>query len=134
MLDGGFHGLVDAAADGRRVGAGGDVPQTFAENLAGQHGGGRRAVAGQVRGLRGHLVDELRAHVLEAVFQIDFLADRHAVLGDGRAAVGLVDNDVVAGGAQGHGDHVGQFFHAAEQSLPGLIIIKQLFSHVGGSL
>ena len=102
--------------------AGGDVPQPFAEDLAGQHRGGRRAVAGHVRGLRGDLVDELRAHVLEAVFQVDFLAHGDAVLGDGRAAVGLVDDDVVTRGAQGHGDHVGQFFHAAEQTLPGLII------------
>ena len=134
VLDGGVDGLLDAAADGRRVGAGGDVPQAFAEDLAGQHRGGRRAVAGHVRGLRGDLVDELGAHVLEAVFQVDFLAHRHAVLGDGRAAVGLVENDVVAGRAQGHGDHVGQFFHTPKQTLPGLIIVKQLFSHVGGSL
>ena len=134
VLDGRVDGLLDAAADGRRVGAGGDVPQTFAEDLAGQHRGGRRAVAGQVRGLRGDLVDELGAHVLEAVLQIDFLAHRHAVLGDGRTAVGLVENDVVTGRAQGHGDHVGQFFHTPKQTLPGLIIVKQLFSHVGGSL
>ena len=123
VLDGGVHGLLDAAADGRRVGAGGDVPQSFAEDLAGQHRGRRRAVARQVRGLRGDLVDELRAHVLEAVLQLDLLAHRHAVLGDGRAAVGLVENDVVAGRTQGHGDHVGQFFHTLKQTLPGLIVV-----------
>jgi hypothetical protein len=101
---------------------GGNVAKAFAEDLASQHGSGCCAVTRLVRGLRGNFVDELRAHVFEAIFQIDFLAHRHAVLGDGRTAVGLVENDVVPGRAQGHGDHVGQFFHALKQTLSGLII------------
>ena len=39
---------------------------------------------------------ELGAHVLEAVFELDFLADGHAVFGDGRAAERLVDDHVAA--------------------------------------
>ena len=100
MGDGRVDGLVDAAADGRRIAAGGDVAQAFAEDRPGQHRGRRGAVAGDVRGLRGHLVDQLGAHVLEAVFQLDFLAHGHAVLGDGRAAERLVEDHVAAGRAQ----------------------------------
>ena len=68
-----------------------------------------------------HFVDQLGAHVLEAVFQLDFLAHRHAVLGDGRSAVGLVEDHVPAGRAERHGDHVGQLVHAPEHPLAGLL-------------
>ena len=98
LLDRGVDGLLDAAPHGHRIAAGHDVARAFAENRPGQHGRGRRAVAGERRGLVGHLVHELGAHVLERVFQLDFLADGHAVLGDGRAAERLVDDHVAAGG------------------------------------
>ena len=110
---GGVDGLVDAAADGHRIAAGGDVAGAFLEDRPGQHGGRRGAVAGDVGGLRGDLVDQLGAHVLEAVFELDFLADGHAVLGDGRAAERLVDDHVAAGRAHGDGDGVGQLLDAA---------------------
>ena len=86
VLDDGVDGLVDAALDGHRVGAGGDVPQPFLVDGQGQDGGGGGAVAGDVAGLLGDGVDELGAHVLERVGQVDFLGDGDAVLGDGRAA------------------------------------------------
>ena len=78
---------------------------------SGQHGRGRGAVAGDIRGLRGHLVDQLGAHVLEPVFQFDFLAHGHAVFGDGRSAERFVEDHVAAGRSHGHGDRVGQLFH-----------------------
>ena len=86
VLDDGVDGLVDAALDGHRVGAGGDVAQAFLVDRQGQDGGGGGAVAGHVAGLLGDGVDELGAHVLERVGQVDFLADGDAVLGDGRPA------------------------------------------------
>ena len=73
LLDRRVHGLLDAAANRHRIAAGGDVAQPFLEDRPGQHGGGGGAVAGDVRGLRGDFVDQLGAHVLEAVFQFDFL-------------------------------------------------------------
>ena len=133
VLDRRVHGLFDAAAHGHRIAAGGDVAGAFLEDRAGQHRGRRRAVAGDVRGLRGDFVDQLGAHVLEAVFQLDFLADGHAVLGDGRAAERLVDDHVAAGRAHRDGDRVGQFLNALEHSCAGGIFEEQLFSHGGGS-
>ena len=47
-------------------------------------------------GLGGDLVDHLGAHVLELVLELDFLRDRHAVLGDARRAERLLDDDVAA--------------------------------------
>jgi hypothetical protein len=39
-----------------------------------------------VVGLGGDFAQHLRAHVLELVFEFDFLGDGHAVLGDARSA------------------------------------------------
>jgi hypothetical protein len=41
--------------------------------------------------LRSHFADHLGAHVLELVFELDFLGDGDAVLGDARRAERLVD-------------------------------------------
>ena len=77
-------GLLDAALERHRVGAGGDVLRALAIDRLGQDRGGRGAVAGHVRGLARHLLDHLRAHVLERVLQLDLLRDGDAVLGDRR--------------------------------------------------
>ena len=63
--DDGLDGLVDAALDGHRVGAGGDVAQAFLIDRQGEDGGRGGAVAGDVAGFLGDGVDELGAHVLE---------------------------------------------------------------------
>ena len=118
MLDRGGDGLLDAAADRGRIAAGHDVAGAFAEDGAGEHGGGRRAVAGECRGLVGHFVHELRAHVLERVFELDFLAHGDAVLGDRRAAERLVDDHVAAGRAERNRHGVGQLVHAGEHLGP----------------
>ena len=55
---------------------GGDVPQAFLVDRQGQDGRGGGAVAGDVAGLLGDGVDELGAHVLERVGQVDLLARR----------------------------------------------------------
>ena len=94
--DGGLDGLVDAALDADRVRAGGDVLQAFAVDRLGQNGRGGGAVAGDVAGLAGDFADHLGAHVFVGVFQFDFLGDGHAVLGDGRGAEFLVEDDVAA--------------------------------------
>ncbi len=76
---------------------------------------------------------ELGAHVLERVFELDFLADGHAVLGDGRAAEGLVDDHVAAGRAHRDGDGVGQLVDAREHLGPGGVVEQQLLCHGMGS-
>ena len=63
LVDGGLDGLVDAALEEDRVGAGGDVLQALAEDGLGQDGGGGGAVAGGVAGLAGDFADHLGAHV-----------------------------------------------------------------------
>ena len=62
--------------------------------------------------------------------QIDFLADGHAVLGDGRPAEGLVEDDVAAGRPEGDADGVSQLVGAGQQLLTRLVSIEQLFCHL----
>ena len=108
-----IDGLVDAALQVHRVHAGGDVLHAFADDRLRQHGGGGGAVAGDVGGLGSDFLDHLRAHVLELVLQLDFLGDRHAVLGDGRGAEAALEHDVAALGAERDLDRVGEDVHAA---------------------
>ena len=82
-----------------------------------------------VAGLLGDGVDELGAHVLERVGQVDFLGDRDAVLGDGRAAEGLVDDDVPAGRPERDADGLGQLLGPGEELLAGVVGIEQLLGH-----
>ena len=111
-----------AASHGGGIAPGGDVPQAFAEDGPGQNGGRGRAVAGDIRRLRSHFVNELGAHVLEAVFKFDFLAYRNAVLGDFWPAERLVQHHIAAGGTHGHRDRIGQLFHALEHLGSGVIL------------
>ena len=135
LRDHAFHGLVDAALQVHRVHAGGDELHAFLHDGLGQHGGGRGAVTGHVRGLGRHFLDHLGAHVLELVLQFDFLGDRHAVLGDGGGAERALEHDVAALGAEGHFDRVGQNVHARHDAVAGGIMKLDVFScHMSGLL
>ena len=61
------------------------------------------------------------------------LRDGHAVLGDGRAAEGLVDDDIAAGGAHRDGHRVGQLVDAPEQLGSGRVVEHELLGHGLGS-
>ena len=102
------HGLVDAPLQVHRVHARGDVLHALAHDGLRQHRGGGGAIAGDVRGLGGDFLHHLGAHVLELVLQLDFLGDRHAVLGDGGGAEGALEHDVAAFRPEGDLDGVGQ--------------------------
>ena len=105
---------IDAALQVHRVQAGSHHLGAFLDDRLREHGGGGRAVAGDGAGLRGDLAHHLRAHVLELVLKLDFLGDRHAVLGDARRAIALVENDVAALRAERHLDGIGENIDAAQ--------------------
>ena len=121
-LDDGRDGLVDAAAHGDRVGAGGDVAQTLAHQGLGQDGGGGGAVTRDVVGLLGDLLDELGADLLVGLLELDLLGDGHAVVGDRGGAPLLVEHDVAALGAQGDLDGVGEGVETALHAAAGLLV------------
>ncbi len=110
-----LDGLVDAPLELHRVRTRGDVLEPFTKDRLRQHGGGGGAVAGQIGGLGGDLLDHLGAHVLDRVGELDLLGHRDAVLGHGRGAELLVDHDVAPLGAEGHLDRLGESVNALLQ-------------------
>ncbi len=111
--DDGLDGALDAVLEHHRVRPGGHVAEALADDRLAEDDRGGRAVAGDVVGLGGDLLEELRAHVLEGVLELDVARDRHAVVGDGGRAELLVEDDVAALGADRHLDRVGELVDAA---------------------
>ena len=72
----------------------------------------RGAVARRVVGLGRDLADELGAHVLEAVLDLDLLGDGHAVVDDGRGAELLLEDDVASARSEGDLDGVRELVDA----------------------
>ena len=120
VLDDRGDGEIDAALEVHRIEAGGDQLVAFAQDRGGEHGRRGGAVAGKVVGLGGDFAHQLRAHVLELVGELDLLGDGDAVLGDARRAVGALDDDVAALGAERHLDGVVEDFDAAQHAVAGI--------------
>ena len=116
-LDHGLDRLIDAALDLHRVVARGDELAALAVDRLRENGRRRRAVAGDVARLRGDFADHLGAHVLESVLELDFLRDRDAVLGDGRRAEALLDDDVPTLRAERDLDRIRQRVDASEDQV-----------------
>ncbi len=126
------HGLdrgVDALLQGGRGSARGDVAQALTDQRLGQHGGGGGAVTRDVVGLGRHLLHQLRAEVLVRVVDLDLTGDGHAVVGDGRGAELLVDDDVAALGADRHLHGVGKLVDAALKGATGVLVELQDLRH-----
>ncbi len=115
--DDGDGRLVDAALQVHRVHAGSDGLQALVDNGLGQDGGGGGAVTGLVVGLGGNVLDQLGAHVLEAVLQLDFLGNGNAVLGDGRSTEALLQHHVAAFRAEGRFYRISQDVHTDQHLL-----------------
>src|ERR1700730_7584651 len=72
------------------------------------------AVAGELAGLHGDLLQHLRADVLEPIDKLDFLRDRNPVLADPRGPERLVEKDVAAFWPQCNLDRVRQNIDPAQ--------------------
>src|SRR4051812_41231690 len=128
-LDGGLDGLLDAALEGHRVGAGGDVLHAALDHRPGEYGRRGGAVTGDVVRLGGDLLGELRAHVLPRVVQLDLLGDRDTIVRDRGGAPLLVEHHVLALRAERDSDRVGELVDAGLQAAPCLLTeLQQLRS------
>ena len=129
--DGGVDGLVDAATDGQRVGASGDVAQTVVDDGLSEQGCGGGAVTHGVVGLGGNLLHQLSTHVLDVVLELDLLGDRNAVVGDGRSTERALQRNVATLGAHGDGNGVGQSVDALGKLSAGIGVERNVLCMVG---
>ena len=124
-----LDGLLDAALQAERVGAGRHVAQALANERLGQHGGGGGAVARDVVGLLGDFLDQLSADLLVRVLQLDLLGDGNPIVGDRGGAPLLLQDDVAALGAQRHLYRVGEGVEAPLEAAAGLFVIRNCLGH-----
>src|SRR5690606_25888226 len=129
-----LDGLVDAALDLHRVVNGGNQLGALADNRLGQHSRGGSTTASDLAGLGGHLAHPLRAHLLEAVFELDFLGNGHAVLGHRGGSKALLDDDVAALGTEGHLHRVGERVDAGENEVPSRLFKNDFLGSHGSVL
>ena len=92
----------------------------FLDDRLGQKRGRGSAVAGDIGGLGGDLAHHLRAHVLELVFEFDFLGDGDPVLADARCTKGLVEDDVASFRTKRDPHRIGEDVDAGEHFVAGL--------------
>src|SRR5581483_7637606 len=111
-----------------RIRAGGDVLETFLVDGLCENGRRRGAVASDVAGLARDFANELRAHVFIRVFELDFFCYGNAVLGDGRAAEFLVENNVATARSKRGFDRASEFLNATKQRLTRALVELELFS------
>ncbi len=133
VLDAGFHGLVDAALDAHGARTSSDVLEAFLEDGLGHDRGGRGAISGSIIGLGSDLLDELGAHVLVGVFQLDLFGHAHPVLRDGGAAKGFLNDDVATAGAEGDFDGSGELANASADVLACVCVVTDLFGGHGAA-
>ena len=125
-----IDGLLDALLQDHRVRAGCDVAQAFTDHRPCEHGGGGGAVAGDVVGLLGDFLDELGPDLLERVFEVDLLGDRHTVVGDRGGAPLLLEDDVAALRAERDAYGVGELVHARLERPAGVLVVGDLLGHL----
>ena len=128
----GLDGGLDALLQAHRVGAGGNIAQALTDHGLGENGGGGGAVASDVVGLLGDLLDELSADLLVRIVELDLLGDGDTVVGDGGGAPRLLENDVATLGAEGDLDRVGEGVHTRLEPAAGLDVEFDELCHVWG--
>jgi len=128
-LDSSVSGLAHTLAQNDGVGACCQVLHAFIDHGLCQDSCGGGAVARDIIGLGGDFLDELCAHVLESILELDLLGDRHAIVGDGRSAVGLVQNNVSALGSQGDLDCIRKLVDTFRQCHACICAVFEFLSH-----
>ena len=119
----GADSFVYTALQIHRVSSCGYVLQSDANDGLCENGSSCCAVTGLVAGLRCNLLDELCAEVLGCVVEFDLFGYGHAVLGDMRSTVLLVENDVTSFRTKCYFYCVSQLVNAALQSLAGFCVV-----------
>ena len=124
-----IYGFLNPALHGHGISAGCDSPDAFTVDGLSQDGRGCRTVTGNVGRFAGDFADHLCADVFKAVLQFDLFCNGDAVFGDGGRSELLLDDYVATSGPKSHFHRVCQQIHAAQDRLPRLFSVYDLFCH-----
>ncbi len=127
-VDRGSSGLLDAALQRHRVGAGCDLLRAGVHHRLSENRRGGRAVTGDVVRLRSDFLDELRAEVLPRVFELDLFGDRYTVVRDRRCSPLLVEDHVATLGTERHAHGIGQAVDPVLEAAPGFGVVPHFLS------
>ena len=128
-IDCGLNALCDALAHNHRVCTSSNILHALANDSLCQNGSGGGAVACQIIGLGSNFLDQLCAHVLKRIVQLDVLGNGHTVVGDQRSAEFLVQNNIAALRTQSYLNRISQLVYAAAQCTASFLAEKNLLCH-----
>lgn len=129
VLYNGGNGLVDPTFQVHRVGSGGYVLETFADDGVTQHGSRSGAITCNVGRLAGNFLQHLGAHVFHGVFQLDFFSHGYPVLGDAGSPEFLLDDHIATLGSEGNLHCVSQDVDTLLHAIAGFDIKEYLLCH-----
>src|SRR5699024_8324288 len=94
-----------------------------------QYGSCGSTVSCHVIGLGSNFLDELCAHVLKCIFQLDLFCDGHAVVGDQRRSKRFIQNYVASFGSKCDSYCICQFVYSCFQCASGLSAVFDFLCH-----
>src|SRR6185437_3786560 len=129
LLDCNFNGFLNSAFQRHRIRSGRQRSYPFAEDGLRQYSRCRRAIAGNVRGLRSDLLDHLRPHVFEWILQLNFLRYGHTIFRDDWCAELLLDHRIAPLWPQRNLYRIGQNVDTAQNCLTRIPARYNLLCH-----
>src|ERR1700730_3676262 len=94
IIDDDAYRHIDTALQIHRVHAGDHRFRALMDDRLRENGRRGGAVAGELAGLHGNLLEHLGAHILKPIGEFDFFGDRNAVLADSGRSVRFVEKDI----------------------------------------
>ena len=125
------HSGLNAVLHNHGIGTGSHILHTLAYQRLSQQRSSGGAVTGIVIGLGRNFLHQLGAHILKRLLQLNLLGNGHAVVGDQRCAVLLIQYHIAALGAKGNLNGVGQLVNTGLQRLASILAINNIFCHNG---
>ena len=123
------RGLLNALLYRHGVSPGSHILHPLMKHRLGKHGSGGSAIAGDIIGLGGHLLDQLRPDVLEGLLQFDLLGYGDAIVGDGRRSEPFIQHYIAPLGAKSDLNRIGKGIHTNLEMSPCILIVRYLFCH-----
>ena len=122
--------LIHTFAHQNRVGSLVYCLQTIGNHGLSQKSSSSRAVTCSLIGVICCFIDQLSTHVLELVFQFDFLCNGYPIIRDERGTIRLFQNNIASLRAKCDLDCISQLIHAIQHLLAGVFSVLNILCHI----